>query len=101
MVAQTVIGAWRFRFRLRLLLVVLLSPPQQQPSSPPSLSLPLPSSPPPPPSPTVSALTADITSLACTASSPVVGSSRKSTRGSPTSATPMLTRLVFFFVFFF
>ena len=51
--------------------------------------------------PTVSALTAAITSFACTASSPVVGSSRKSTRGSPTSATPMLTRLFRFNIFWF
>ena len=96
MVAQTVIGAWRFRLARRRLLLPLVSatPPSPPPSSSSlsSLSLPLPS----PPPPTVSALTAAITSFACTASRPVVGSSRKSTRGFPTSATPMLTRLVRF-----
>ena len=90
MVAQTVMGAWRLRAPRRRELLLLLSLP-----SPPrsSLSSSLSSSSPPSSPPTVSALTAAITSLACTASRPVVGSSRKSTRGSPTSATPMLTRL--------
>ena len=98
MVAQTVIGAWRFRLARRRLLLPLVSATPPSPPPPPSsssLSLPLPS----PPPPTVSALTAAITSFACTASRPVVGSSRKSTRGFPTSATPMLTRLVRFVSF--